>query len=126
MKNEKLKLILKEFFKEAEGIWLFGSYADGTYNENSDIDIAVLFKNEKSPLEVFKLKENLEYFLKKDVDLIDIQNVNTVFQFKIVTTGKKIISSKAANEFENRIWWNYLTLQDDREILLKDKVWTKL
>jgi len=126
VKNEKLKLILKEFFKEAEGIWLFGSYADGTYNENSDIDIAVLFKNEKSPLEVFKLKENLEYFLKKDVDLIDIQNVNTVFQFKIVTTGKKIISSKAANEFENRIWWNYLTLQDDREILLKDKVWTKL
>jgi len=126
VKNEKLKLILKEFFKEAEGIWLFGSYADGTYNENSDIDIAVLFKEKKSPLEVFKLKENLEYFLKKDVDLIDIQNVNTVFQFKIVTTGKKIISSKAANEFENRIWWNYLTLQDDREILLKDKVWTKL
>ncbi len=126
MKNEKLKLILKEFFKEAEGIWLFGSYADGSFTENSDIDIAVLFKEKKSPLEVFKLKENLEYFLKKDVDLIDIQNVNTVFQFKIVTTGKKIISSKAANEFENRIWWNYLTLQDDREILLKDKVWTKL
>jgi len=126
VKNEKLKLILKEFFKEAEGIWLFGSYADGSFTENSDIDIAVLFKEKKSPLEVFKLKENLEYFLKKDVDLIDIQNVNTVFQFKIVTTGKKIISSKAANEFENRIWWNYLTLQDDREILLKDKVWTKL
>ncbi len=120
MKNEKLELILKEFFKEAEGIWLFGSYADGTYDENSDIDIAILFKNKKTPLEIFRMKENLELILKKDIDLIDLAAVNDVFAYEIVTKGKNIKKTNFTDDYEYRIWLRYLDLQDDRKEIIKE------
>jgi len=120
VKNEKLELILKEFFKEAEGIWLFGSYADGTYDENSDIDIAILFKNKKTPLEIFRMKENLELILKKDIDLIDLAAVNDVFAYEIVTKGKNIKKTNFTDDYEYRIWLRYLDLQDDRKEIIKE------
>ncbi|AZV46161.1 hypothetical protein C3L23_02410 [Nautilia sp. PV-1] len=120
MENEKLLFFLKEFFKEADGIWLFGSYADGTYNENSDIDIAVLFKNKISPVDLFKMKENLELILKKDIDLIDLTAVNDVFAYEIVTKGKNIKKTKFADDYEYRIWLRYLDLQDDRKEIIKE------
>ena len=119
MDNEKL-LFLKEFFKNADGIWLFGSYADGTYNENSDIDIAVLFKNKISPVDLFKMKENLELILKKDIDLIDLAAVNDVFAYEIVTKGKNIKKTKFADDYEYRIWLRYLDLQNDRKEIIKE------
>jgi len=37
---------------ELELLWLYGSYAKGTAHENSDIDLAIIFKHwEKDPLE---------------------------------------------------------------------------
>jgi len=117
--------LLKDFFKNELGVWLFGSFANNTFNENSDIDVAVLFRDEKSRLDVFKIKEELEFLLKRDVDLIDIKKADTVFQYQIVTTAKKLLTSKEADDFENRIWWLYLTLQDDRKVILEDRVWTK-
>jgi len=119
-KNEKLVSVVKDFFKGAEGIWLFGSYADGTYNENSDIDIAVLFKNKVSPIDLFNMKENLELLLKKDIDLIDLAEVNDVFAYEIVTKGKNIKKTKLADDYEYRIWLRYLDLQDDRKEIIKE------
>jgi predicted nucleotidyltransferase len=111
---------LLDFFKEAEGIWLFGSFADGSFDNESDIDIAVLFKEKKSPLEIFKMQEELFMKLNRDVDLVNLADVNDVFAYEIVTKGKKIKSSKFADDFEYRIWLRYLTLQDDRRVILED------
>ena len=88
-----MKKILKEFFKDSEAIYLFGSFANNTFTENSDIDIAVLFKEKKSPLEIFKLSEELSFILKRDVDLIDLESTNTAFAYEIINnsiTIKKI------------------------------------
>jgi predicted nucleotidyltransferase len=120
MDNEKLINFLKYFFKDAKGIWLFGSYADGSYNENSDIDIAVLFKEKKSPIEIFKMQEELFLKLDKNIDLVDLASINDVFAYEIVTKGKKIKTSKYSEDFEYRVWLRYLTLQDDRREILKD------
>jgi len=120
IENGELFEFLKDFFKNEEAIYIFGSYADNTYNKNSDIDIAVLFKDRKTPLEIFKLQEELGFLLKKDVDLIDLQNSNTVFAYEIINKSIKLKSTKKAEDFENRIWWNYLTLQDDRREILED------
>jgi len=112
--------IIKEFFKEEEAIYIFGSFADETFNEKSDIDIAVIFKNKKTSIEIFKLQEELSLLLKRDVDLIDLKNVNTVFAYEIINSAFILKKSKSSEEFENRIWWNYLTLQDDRREILED------
>jgi predicted nucleotidyltransferase len=119
MKNGELINFLKNFFKEAEGVWLFGSYADGTYSKDSDIDIAVLYKEKRSPVEIFKMQEELFLKLDKNIDLIDLANINDVFAYEIVTKGEKIKASKYAEEFEYRIWLRYLTLQDDRKDILE-------
>ena len=120
MQNGKLRMILKKFFKKAEGVWLFGSYADGTYNENSDIDIAVLFKERKTPLEIFKMKENLEIMLKKDIDLVNLADINDVFAYEIVTKGKSLKKTEFADNYEYRIWLRYLDLQNDRKEIIKE------
>jgi predicted nucleotidyltransferase len=111
---------IKEFFENEEAIYIFGSYAKDNFNENSDIDIAVVFKNKNTPLKIFKLQEELSLTLKKDVDLIDLENTNTVFAYEIINNSVKLKTSKKAENLENRIWWNYLTLQDDRKEIIED------
>ena len=120
MENGELFEFLKDFFKEEEAVYVFGSFANNTYNENSDIDIAILFKDKKTPLEIFKLQEELSLLLKRDVDLIDLENSNTVFAYEIINKSIKLKSTKKSENFENRIWWNYLTLQDDRWEIIED------
>jgi predicted nucleotidyltransferase len=111
--------IIKKFFKEAEGIWIFGSFGSEYFNEKSDIDIAVLFKEKKTLLEIFKMQENLFMVLNRDVDLVNLADVDDVFAYEIITKGKKIKSSKFADMYEYNIWLRYLTLQDDRMVILE-------
>lgn len=43
-KVKRYKLLLKDYFN-LEAVYIFGSYARDTYNENSDIDVAVVVSN---------------------------------------------------------------------------------
>lgn len=57
-------------------IYLFGSYARGEANENSDLDFLV-FGGEKFKLTmIFALAEELREVLKKDVDVFEINEIN--------------------------------------------------
>ena len=60
--SEITKKIVTEI--NPEKIYLFGSYANGNPNEDSDLDIAVILNNEKSKL------DNIRYirYLLKDVN----------------------------------------------------------
>ncbi|MDY6308321.1 MAG: nucleotidyltransferase domain-containing protein [Lachnospiraceae bacterium] len=52
-------------------VTLFGSYANGSFDENSDVDLLVEFKTENvSLLLLSKLKYEMEDRLGKDVDII--------------------------------------------------------
>ena len=53
---------------------LFGSYADGTATENSDVDIMVEF-NQPVGFEVIDLSLELENILHKPVDLVTRQAI---------------------------------------------------
>ncbi len=77
------------------GIYLFGSHADASATETSDVDLAILCKYPKSPtpIELYKLKLDLGHLINKDVDLIDLQKANTDFRFQIITTSKRIYCS---------------------------------
>ena len=55
----------------------------------------------------------------RDIDLIDLQNTNLVFAYEIINHSIKLKTSKYSDNFENRIWWNYLTFQDDRKIIVE-------
>lgn len=72
---ENLVRPIAEKYKVKE-IYLFGSYARGEANENSDLDFLV-YGGEKFRLTmIFSLAEELREVLKKDVDVFEINEIN--------------------------------------------------
>lgn len=69
----QIKKLTEPIFKKygVERAYIFGSYARGDYDENSDIDIIIVAKNIKSLLIIGIILENLKQALQKDVDLIE-------------------------------------------------------
>lgn len=69
---KKIKEIIMPILnsKGIKEIYLFGSYARGEADSNSDVDIYCEIGNVKNLYDVVDLNEELEKRLKKDVDLI--------------------------------------------------------
>ena len=57
-------------------IVLFGSYARKTENITSDIDIAIKLDREFSKREKFELQLQLEELVNKDVDLLNLDELD--------------------------------------------------
>lgn len=91
---EKYKKHFLEYIQKEGNIkiaYLFGSYADDTYNENSDIDIAVIYKEEMDEYEhAGKSLDVSKIFNYTHVDYIDLQKINVFLQFEILKKGKLI------------------------------------
>ena len=86
MNFESIKKKLVDDF-ECEAIILFGSFARGTQNEKSDIDIAFKSKRKISKKEIFEEKILLEDISKRDIDLDEI---NDDFRYEILMNGKEL------------------------------------
>lgn len=70
---DEIKKITEPIFKKygVEKAYVFGSYARGDYNENSDVDIIIVAKNIRSLLIIGAILEALKQALKREVDLIE-------------------------------------------------------
>lgn len=79
---EKATKILKE--NGATEVYIFGSIANGKFNENSDIDIAV--KGIKAE-EFYKIASILMFELENEFDLIDLDDNNNRFAQMILKVG---------------------------------------
>lgn len=96
MKNifEKNKDKFIDYIKKNKSIiavYLFGSYADNTYNEKSDIDLAVLYDIDYNVLEHASDMIDIErIFDNTKIDYIDLTKVNLFFRFNILKNGKII------------------------------------
>ena len=79
-----------------EAIILFGSYAKGTNNENSDIDIAIItddFENDifDEELNFMKLRRNIDTRIEPHLIRIeDYKNAETPFIKEVIDTGIKV------------------------------------
>ncbi len=76
---EYIKQIIADFFsqKPVNKVWLFGSYARGDADENSDIDVLVdieLIKGIGS--DYFKWNSQLAKMLNKKVDIVSLGDEN--------------------------------------------------
>lgn len=65
----------------AEKAILFGSYARGAANSQSDIDLVVIGREHFDPTNVFTIAEELYHFLGKAVDVYDISEINSGTEF---------------------------------------------
>ena len=99
--EEKRKIIKETILKkvDCEAILLFGSYARGTQNTESDIDIAIKANEKVSKKEMFEIRLELEETIKRDVDLINLDYINDDFRYEILMNGK-ILYCKEQLKFE--------------------------
>ena len=73
--TEYIKQIISGFFekKPVKKVWLFGSYARGEADENSDVDVLVEIDYKSLVgLEYFSWQEDLANKLKKKVDIVSV------------------------------------------------------
>lgn len=92
---EKLKDIFKDYPYIASA-YLFGSYAKGRTGPMSDVDIAVLLKdNAPKGRELIHKEDYLAYRIEaalqaKEIDLIELNRQGLIFVHNVLKTGKLI------------------------------------
>lgn len=118
--EEKIKeIILKNI--ECEAIVLFGSYARGTQNEESDIDIAIKPKNTIEKKDLYNTSLELADKLDKEIDLINLNSeIGDGFRYEILINGKTIYCE---DEFKFEMYKldmyrEYLELNESRQMII--------
>lgn len=90
-KLEEFKRIQEVLIKQFEplAIILFGSYARGTQNNDSDIDLAIISSNADKK-QIFEIKQELEEISSKDVDLVNLKdkNISEGLRYEVLMSGK--------------------------------------
>jgi predicted nucleotidyltransferase len=107
--SEKLiDLIPKE---KVDAMYLFGSYSNGTFTEDSDIDLAI-FSDNISYLELVDLEDKISERLGKEVDLV-LPEKTDVLLLREILQGKSLIQTSEVfdmwferfNEWLASEWW---------------------
>ena len=104
-----------------EFIILFGSFAKKTARDNSDVDLAYFSKQQLSSYERFNLAGDLAMIANREIDLIDLKQIDTVFTMQIFSEGVPIYI-KDENEFtrqQMRAYSMYAALNEQRAPIIE-------
>lgn len=97
-------------------IIVFGSFAKGNVREESDIDLAYFSEQQLSAYERFLLASELAALTGREIDLVDIKQIDTVLTMQIFEQGVPI-DIQNENEFirqKMRAYSMYATLSEQR------------
>ena len=98
MSKQELKKKIKKsiekdpLYSNIKKVALFGSYAHGTFNRNSDIDVLIEFLP-SARIGFFKLaqiKRNMERSIKKPIDLLTPEAISRYFRDQILKEAEVI------------------------------------
>ncbi len=118
--------ILLRFFPDLQAIYLFGSYGTNDVTDSSDVDIAMLLPPEHaysvSSGQLFEARCELEQVLRRNVDLVNLREANTVFRHEIIKDLRRIYcaDSYAADVFEMLCMSFYQKLNQERAEILDE------
>jgi uncharacterized protein len=118
--------VLLRAYPNAQAIYLFGSYGTADERQDSDVDIAVLLPHDKAKcadaLAMHHTRIAMELALHRDVDLINLRQVSTVFQKEIIMADRRIYCADAyaADEFEMLTISYYQKLNEERAEILAE------
>ena len=121
--SEKDKSIIVDFLVKKlkpKFIYLFGSFAKGEGRDDSDIDLAVYLEEEISPYKLFIVANELSFEVKKDVQIIDLKKIDTVFAAQIVGNREELysIDEYLKANYNMKIFREYAKLNEERQIIL--------
>lgn len=122
--EDKGTLVIKQYLLEKLSPYLiiiFGSTAKGNLRKDSDIDIAFLSERRFSNYEIYMHSQSLADLLGREVDLVDLDKASTVFQARVISTGKVIYSQ---DETKRMLYYmltlkKYARLNEERQCILR-------
>jgi predicted nucleotidyltransferase len=120
-------VIRKQLLESIPGlnaVYLFGSFASGDENKDSDIDIGILAAADLDRLTLFETAQQLSAKLNRDVDLLDIKKVSLVMQFQIISKGKIIYAKHPVEllDYETLITSMYQRFNEERKFIINEVI----
>ena len=122
--------IILAHYPATQAVYLFGSHQTDDEQRTSDVDIAILLPPRQAKaagsLALSALRAELEIYLKKDVDLINLRQAPTVLQKEVVVADRRIycVDAYAAAEFEMLTFSYYQKLNEERGNIIRDALTT--
>lgn len=118
MKKQIIGLLKLKF--DCEVIVLFGSYVRNTQREDSDIDIAIKSKRTISKIDIFDMTQDLERITKKDIDLVDLNQITDVFRYEILMNGETLYCEDDVqfDLYKLDMFREYLELNESRKYIV--------
>ncbi len=119
-KNKKeIENKISDYFskrKDISAVYIFGSFNTERFNQNSDLDLALIYSQEMDKFKRFDLKlelmAKLEKLIELEVDIVDFENVDLKLKHQILD-GKLIYCSDPGRrvELEKRAILNYIDMR---------------
>ena len=121
MKEEQLEILERLSEKEfidyvskisIDSILVFGSAITEEFNEESDVDIAILGKSKFNMTEILRLESFLEDLLERSIDVIDLksENLDIFIKINILNNGEIIYSTdnnRSLEDLKEGMDWYY-------------------
>lgn len=101
-------------------VYLYGSQASGEAGPNSDVDLAVRAEEPLDPMTRYAIAGELAEQLGREVDLVDLSAVTTVFRARIITGGECLHGPGDNADYEARALSDYARLNEERKAILAD------
>lgn len=119
--------IIKKYLKEIPGIaavYLYGSFASGRGQIQSDVDIGILYKRGEEPgLEKrLDIADQLTSVLGREVDLLVLNDASPVIRMQVLKKGKKLfeLDRREVNRFFVQTINEYCDLKITRSVIEKN------
>jgi uncharacterized protein len=115
-----------DFYPETQAIYLFGSYAAGEQRPQSDLDLAILLPATQAKavgsLMLSPLHLAIEALTQRSVDCVNLRLATTVFQYEVVSTGRRIFCwhESSCNEYEALVLSLYQKLNEERAAIIAE------
>lgn len=121
IKDKVIKLLNNAL--DCDAIVIFGSFARGTQNEESDVDIGVKLNKEVTKNELYNISNELAEKLKRDIDLVNLDTIeNDGFKYEILINGE-VIYCKDSYKFDLYkldAYREYLDLNEARKAIIDE------
>lgn len=114
LSSEEFKNFINKF--NLNNVMVFGSLLTNDFNEESDVDIAILGSKALDLDDILEMELFLEGFLEREIDVIDLRNSSLDIFIKInILNTCKLIYSNSKETFEkfcDEVNWLYRENED--------------
>ena len=102
-------------------VYAFGSQVEGTADQNSDLDLAVLVAGYADPIDLWDISSDLAELVNCEVDLLDFRAASTVMQHQILTKGERLFAvDNSIGSYESSLLSEMTALNEARAGVLAD------